>query len=98
MTFKLRSYDATSLPPEGKMVDPSCSGRGRRFVVRLVYLIHEGVEAAVAFDGVPIGIRDGFPQPRRFWRGRCQASGCPGLQNVLGAVETVLVPLTRSAV
>ena len=46
----------------------------------------------MAFDGVPIGISDGLPQPRRFCLGRCQVSGCPGLENALGAVEMVLVP------
>ena len=41
----------------------------------------------MAFDGVPIGIGDGLPQPRRFCLGRCRVSGCPGLDNALGAVE-----------
>ena len=61
------------------MVDPSCSGRDRRFLLRLVDLVHDGVKAAVAFDGVPIGFSDGMPKNRRFWRGRCRVSGCPGL-------------------
>ena len=41
------------------MVDPSCSGRGCRFLGRLVDLVDDGVEAAIAFDGVPSGISDG---------------------------------------
>ena len=78
------------------MVDPSCSGRGRRFLLRLVDLIHDGVEAAMVFDGVPIGIGDGLPEGRRFCLGRYRALGCPGLENALGAVEMFLVPLARS--
>ena len=77
------------------MVDPSCSGPGRRFLLSLVDLIHDGVEAAMAYDGVPIGISDGLPEPRRFCLGRCRVSGCPGLENSLGAVEMVLVPSDR---
>ena len=50
----------------------------------------------MAFDGVPIGISDGLPKNRRFCLGRRWVSGCPGLENALGAVEMVLVPLTRS--
>ena len=50
----------------------------------------------MACDGVPIAISDGLPQPRRFWCGRCRVSGRPGLENALGAVEMVPVPLTRS--
>ena len=49
----------------------------------------------MAFDGVPIGIRDGLPAPRRCRLGRCRAWGCPGLENALGAVEMVLVPSDR---
>ena len=41
----------------------------------------------MAFDGVPIGIRDGVPENRRFCLARCRVSGCPGLENALGAVE-----------
>ena len=78
------------------MVDPSCSGRGRRFLLCLVDLVHDGVEAAMAFDGVPIGIGDGLPEGRRFCLGRCRVSGCPGLENALGAVEMLLVPSGRN--
>ena len=28
-----------------------------------------GFETSMAFDGVPIGISDGLPKNRRFWRG-----------------------------
>ena len=48
-----------------------------------------------AFDGVPIGISDGLPKNRRFCPGRFRVSGCPGLENPLGAVEMVLVPSDR---
>ena len=50
----------------------------------------------MAFDGVPIGIGDGLRKNRRFCLGRYRVSGCPGLENALGAVEMLLVPLTRS--
>ena len=46
----------------------------------------------MAFDRVPIGIGDGLPEPMRFWLGRCRVSGCPDLENPLGAVEMLLVP------
>ena len=49
----------------------------------------------MAFDRVPIGISDGLPEPRRFRLGRCRVSGCPGLENALGAVEMLLVPSDR---
>ena len=77
------------------MVDPSCSGRGRRFLLRLIDLIHDGVEAAMAFDRVPIGIGDGLPEGRRWCLDRSRVSGCPGLENALGAVEMLLVPSDR---
>ena len=50
----------------------------------------------MAFDGVPIGISDGFLEPRRFCPGRYRVSGCPGLENPLGAVEMLLVPSNRN--
>ena len=90
-------YDGTALTPEAEIVDPSRSGRGRRFLFRLVDLVHDGVEAATAFDGVPIGISEGLPEPRRF-RSRSWISGCPGLARTLRAVEMLLVPLTGSTV
>ena len=49
----------------------------------------------MAFDGVPIAISHGLPGGRRFWLGRCRVSGCPGLENALGAVEMLLVPSGR---
>ena len=49
----------------------------------------------MAFDGVPIGIGEDLPEPRRFCLGRWRASGCPGLEKALGAVEMVLVPSDR---
>ena len=36
------------------------------------------------FDGVPTGVSDGLPEPRRFCLGCCRVSGCPGLENALG--------------
>ena len=41
----------------------------------------------MTFDGVPIGLSDGWQENRRFWRGRCRESGCPGLETELGVVE-----------
>ena len=41
----------------------------------------------MAFDGVPIGISDGLPQPRCFWRGRARVWGCTGLENALSAID-----------
>ena len=49
----------------------------------------------MAFEGVAI-ISDGLPEPCRFCLGRCPVSGGPGLENALGAVEMLPVPLTRS--
>ena len=45
----------------------------------------------MAFDGVQIGISDGLPERRRFCLGCCRVSGCPGLENALGAVATLRV-------
>ena len=50
----------------------------------------------MAFDGVPIGISDGPPEPRCSCLDRSRVSGCPGLENVLGTVEIVLVPSNRN--
>ena len=52
----------------------------------------------MACDGVPIGLSDGLPEGRRFCIDRCRVSGCPGLENALGAVEMLLVPLRRQPV
>ena len=49
----------------------------------------------MAFDGVPIGISDGFPEPRRWCLDRSRVSGCPRLENALCAVEMVLGPSDR---
>ena len=46
----------------------------------------------MAFDGVPIGISDGLPEGRRWYLDCSRVSGCPGLENALGAVEMLLVP------
>ena len=46
----------------------------------------------MAFKGVPIGFGDGLPEGRRWCLGRSRVSGCPGLENPLGAVEMLLVP------
>ena len=61
------------------MVNPSCPGRDRHFLVRFVGLIHDGVEAGMAFDGVQIGITDGLPERRRFCLGCLSMVGfiCP---------------------
>ena len=48
------------------MVDHSSAVGGRGFLLQLVELIHDGVEVAMMFDRVPIGIRDGLPKNRRF--------------------------------
>ena len=57
------------------MVDHSCPGQGRRFLGRLVDLVHDGVEAAMAFDGVPIGISDGLPEGEDFFLGLADVAG-----------------------
>ena len=82
-------------PREVEIVDHCAGVRGRVFLLLLVDLLHDDIEAAMAFDGVPIGSSDGWQENRRFWRGRCRALGCPGQENVLGAVEMVLVLLRR---
>ena len=69
------------------MIDSSRSGRGVCCLLRLVNPFHDGVEAAMAFDGVLISISEGLPQPRRFRRfrlDRYRVLGCPGLENALG--------------
>ena len=48
------------------------------------------------FDGVPTGISDGLPEPRRFCLGRCRVSDCPSLENPLGAVEMLLCPTSTT--
>ena len=46
----------------------------------------------MVLKGVPIGFGDGLPEGRRWCPGRSRVSGCPGLENPLGAVEMLLVP------
>ena len=67
-------------------------------MLRLVDLPNDSIEAAMAFDGVPIGIGEGLAEEGRFYLGRRRVSGWPGLENRLGAVEMVLVPLRRRPV
>ena len=64
------------------------------FLLPLEDFLYDGIEAAMAFGGAPIGIGEGLTEEGRFWRGRYRVSGCPGLENALRAVEMVLVPLT----
>ena len=52
----------------------------------------------MAFDGVPTGFGDGLPEGRRWCLGRCRVSGCPGLDNALGAVEMLRVSLLQRPV
>ena len=44
----------------------------------------EVIEAAMAFDGVPIRISDDLPKNRRFCIGCSRVRGCSGLENALG--------------
>ena len=69
------------------MVDHVAAVGGRVLQLPLEVLLHDDIEAATAFDGVPIGISDGLPEEGRFHLGRARVSGCPGLQHALGAVE-----------
>ena len=74
-------YDATNLTPGGEMVDPSCSGRGRRFLLRLVDLTHDGLERAPAGCG-----RDGAgpKRPERHRQSGFPAGPCPEAAGELG--------------
>ena len=98
LTFNFHLSLIPCLPPEVEIVDQSYHGRNHRFLTRLRDLFHDGVEVAVAFDGIPIGISDGLPEGRRFWLARFRGWGGPGLENVLGAVENLLVPPQRRPV
>lgn len=53
--------------PEAEIVDRSSSGRGPLSLLRLIDLVHDGVESDMAFDAVPISIRDGLPKGRHLW-------------------------------
>ena len=55
-------------------------------------LLHDDIEAAIAFDGVPIGISDGLAELLHFYLSHSRVSDCPGLENALGAADMLLVP------
>ncbi len=63
--------------------------------LHLEHSLNDGIETAMAFNGVPIGISDSLAKNRRFRLGNCRVSGCPSLENALGAVEMLLVPSDR---
>ena len=69
--------------------NPSLPGKARGFRGQ------DTVERHGGFDGVPIGISDGLTENRRFRLARFRVSGCPVLENPLGAVEMLLVPSDR---
>ena len=92
MTFKVRFSCATSLTPETEIVDHSRAVGGWRFLLQLVDLLHDDIEAAMAFDRVPIGIGDGLPQESRLPEGLPLGAGCPELEPPSGAVEMFLLP------
>ena len=41
---RVTNTTAPAWPPEAEIVDRSCSGRGRRFVLRSVDLVHDGIQ------------------------------------------------------
>ena len=60
---------APDWPPEADIVDHSrVIGRCRLFL-HLEDSLNGGINAAMAFKGVPIGISDRLAKNRRFWRG-----------------------------
>jgi hypothetical protein len=63
-------------PREADIVDHFAAVGSRVFLLPVDDLLRDDIEAAMAFDGVPIGLSDGLPKNRRFWRGRPHLSGC----------------------
>jgi len=57
----------------------------RQLVLHLEDFPNGGINAAMSFDGVPIGISDGLAENRRFRLARFRVSGCPDPENALGA-------------
>ena len=73
------------------MVEHSCFGRGLCFLLQLGDLLHDDIEAAMALDGVPIGIGAGRPQESRSRGGLPLGAGCTELEPP-GAVEMFPLP------
>ena len=74
-------------PPEAEIVDHSAAGRRRVSLPQLADLIHDRIETAMAFDGVPIGISDCLAKGAGFSLGLAHVSGYPGLEHPVGAVQ-----------
>ena len=83
------------MTPKAEIGDHYCTVAGWRFLLQLVDLLQDDIEATMAFDGAPSGISDGLPGRRRLCLGSGRVSGGLGLENPLGAVEMLLVPSNR---
>ena len=78
------------------MVDHSTAIQHRAFLGELGDLLEGGIEAAIAFNGVPVGLCYCLAKGEKFPPGLAHVSGRPGLQDPLGAVEEVLLPGDRN--
>ena len=55
-----------------------------------------GIETAMAFKGLPIGVGNGLAQHDGFLLGAGDAPAAPGCEHTAGAVEQVLLPGGRN--
>ena len=56
---------------------------------------NDGIDAAMAVEGLPIGIGDGLAEHGGLRLGLCDTPAAPGCGHTLGAVQDVLLPCTR---
>ena len=61
-------------------------------MLRLEDFLNGGIETAMAFKGVPIGISDGLAEHDGFLLGVADALPAPGCEYPAGAVQKVLLP------
>jgi len=69
---------AGQLDREAEIVDPFAAVRGRVFLLPMVDLLHDDIEAAMAFDPVPIGSSDGLAEHEDLFFVLAHVSGRPG--------------------
>ena len=83
-------------PPEAEIVDHSAALGRRVFLLPLEDFLYDGIEAAMAFKGVPIGISDGLAKHEGLFFALAHISGYPRLEPPAGAVQQGLVPGYRN--
>ena len=86
---------APERPRDTEIVDHSTVIRRACFLLGLDDFLNDGIEAAMAFKGLPIGISDSLAEHDGFLLGLGDGPPAPGCEHTAGAVEALVRDLAR---